>query len=110
MSPRLKLRLIDAEKLKRKIKYVSKTYGVSELTRNKLLNAVDDSIVNGGSENQGNWIITPNGVGRNINTGEMSMSYKCDCNICGFHTGNQGLKFHYCPNCGAKMDGGNEDD
>lgn len=53
----------------------------------------------------GKWIITPNGMGRNINTGEMSYSYKCDCNICGFHTGNQGLKFHYCPNCGARMDG-----
>lgn len=33
--------------------------------------------------------------------------YKNECSICGF-VGEQW--YNYCPHCGAKMDGGNEDD
>ena len=57
----------------------------------------------------GRWLKTENGIRKNINTGEMVMAYMHDCSVCGWHTGNQGRNFNYCPNCGAKMDGGNED-
>ena len=30
------------------------------------------------------------------------------CSLCGVRKG-VGYVYHYCPNCGAKMDGGNED-
>ena len=53
----------------------------------------------------GRWLKTENGIRKNINTGEMVMAYMHDCSVCGWHTGNQGRNFNYCPNCGAKMDG-----
>ena len=31
----------------------------------------------------------------------------CKCSVCGYSNGRK--KSNYCPNCGAKMDGGNED-
>ena len=45
----------------------------------------------------GRWILT---------NGEDGLYY--DCSICG-HCAGRGRKSNYCPNCGAKMDGGNED-
>lgn len=34
-----------------------------------------------------------------------------ECSACGFqHYGTCISRYHYCPNCGAKMDGGKEDD
>lgn len=33
-----------------------------------------------------------------------------ECSVCGFqHYGTSISLYHYCPNCGAKMDGGNND-
>ena len=55
----------------------------------------------------GRWIKTDNGVRKNINTGRAVRVYLYDCSVCGWHTGNQGENFNYCPNCGARMDGGN---
>lgn len=37
-------------------------------------------------------------------TGEIVPVYECTCSVCGWKTGNQGMRFNYCPNCGAKMD------
>ena len=31
------------------------------------------------------------------------------CSLCGVHKG-AGYVYHYCPNCGAKMDGGKNDE
>ena len=38
-------------------------------------------------------------------------SWKVECSNCGFYICGLGdaYLFKYCPNCGAKMDGGNED-
>ena len=33
---------------------------------------------------------------------------KCECYFCDI-INNHHWFYHYCPNCGAKMDGGNED-
>lgn len=41
-----------------------------------------------------------------VRTGDMKRHYLYECPICGYHTGNQGGEFNYCPLCGAKMDGG----
>ena len=57
----------------------------------------------------GRWIKTDNGIRININTGEPFRAYLHDCSACGWHTGNQGSRFNYCPNCGAKMDGDKHD-
>ena len=103
------MRLIDADELFRKAtdiirdkENIYKDYAIVKAII--MADTVDSEPVR-----HGKWIKTPNEVRKNINTEKMMMCYKYDCNICGFHTGNQGLKFHYCPNCGTKMDGGISD-
>ena len=39
--------------------------------------------------------------------GDEPWLHGCCCSICGFTTAQD---YNYCPNCGAKMDGGVEDD
>lgn len=51
----------------------------------------------------GEWIKESMGMRKNINTGELVEKFYCDCSICGYHTGNQGTRFSFCPNCGADM-------
>ena len=51
----------------------------------------------------GEWIKTFKSMKLNLNTGELEPKYSCDCSICKWHTGNQGTRFNFCPNCGADM-------
>ena len=51
----------------------------------------------------GYWIKTDRGVLTNLETRQPMRVYACDCSCCGWHTGNQGIDFKYCPHCGAKM-------
>ena len=53
---------------------------------------------------KGKWEMTYKGMKKDVNTGLMISAYKCKCSVCGWETGNQGTRFRYCPNCGAKMD------
>ena len=53
---------------------------------------------------KGKWEITYKGKRKSVNTGLMISAYNCKCSVCGWETGNQGTRFNYCPNCGAKMD------
>ena len=48
--------------------------------------------------------MTYKGMRKDVNTGLMISAYNCKCSVCGWETGNQGTRFNYCPNCGAKMD------
>ena len=50
------------------------------------------------------WEMTYKGMRKDVNTGLMISAYNCKCSVCGWETGNQGTRFSYCPNCGAKMD------
>lgn len=44
--------------------------------------------------------------GRWVKTiGENGVTSACRCNLCGFEDNRYSL-LNYCPNCGAKMDGG----
>lgn len=52
---------------------------------------------------QGKWEMTYKGMIKDANTGLMIAAYNCKCSVCGWETGNQGTRFSYCPNCGAKM-------
>ena len=56
------------------------------------------------NHNKGKWEMTYKGKRKNVNTGLMISAYNCKCSVCGWVTGNQGTRFNYCPNCGAKMD------
>ena len=49
------------------------------------------------------WIKKSMGMRKDINTGKYIEKFSCDCPICGYHTGNQGARFNFCPNCGADM-------
>ena len=53
---------------------------------------------------KGKWEMTYKGKRKDVNTGLMISAYNCKCSVCGWQTGNQGTRFNYCPNCGAKMD------
>ena len=53
---------------------------------------------------KGKWEMTYKGMRKYVNTGLMITAYNCKCSVCGWVTGNQGTRFSYCPNCGAKMD------
>ena len=53
---------------------------------------------------KGKWEMTYKGMRKDVNTGLMITAYNCKCSVCGWQTGNQGTRFNYCPNCGAKMD------
>ena len=53
---------------------------------------------------KGKWEMTYKGMRKDVNTGLMISVYNCKCSVCGWETGNQGTRFNYCPNCGAKMD------
>lgn len=90
------MRLADAEKVKRKIKYIARTYGTSESTKNKLLNAVDDSIVDAAPVRHGRLVNSNN---------PCYFEFSC----CGAKVDKTiTLKFDYCYHCGAKMDGGED--
>ena len=56
------------------------------------------------NHNKGKWEMTYKGKRKDVNTGLMISAYNCKCSVCGWVTGNQGTRFNYCPNCGAKMD------
>ena len=56
------------------------------------------------NHNKGKWEMTYKGKRKDVNTGLMISAYNCKCYVCGWETGNQGTRFNYCPNCGAKMD------
>ena len=56
------------------------------------------------NHNKGKWEMTYKGKRKDVNTGLMIAAYNCKCSVCGWETGNQGTRFNYCPNCGAKMD------
>ena len=53
---------------------------------------------------KGKWEMTHKGKRKDVNTGLMISAYNCKFSVCGWETGNQGTRFNYCPNCGAKMD------
>lgn len=53
---------------------------------------------------KGKWEMTFKGMKKDMNTSLMISAYNCKCSVCGWETGNQGTRFNYCPNCGAKMD------
>ena len=56
------------------------------------------------NHNKGKWEMTYKGKRKDVNTGLMISAYNCKCSVCGWETGNQGTRFNYCTNCGAKMD------
>lgn len=52
--------------------------------------------------------VAPVRHGRWVQTKAPFMNECEDCSVCGYRT-VWGHRYNYCPNCGAKMDGGNDD-
>lgn len=57
---------------------------------------------------RGKWIIEDKGLATNANTWKVERKFSYKCNMCGYHTGNQGKYFNFCPECGADMRGEKE--
>ena len=53
--------------------------------------------------------VAPVRHGRWVPTKAPFMNECEDCSVCGYRT-VWGHRYNYCPNCGAKMDGGNSDE
>lgn len=89
---------VDKQKVKKKLQYIFKTYGVSDVLRNKINKALDVSAADMVEVRHGEWSM-------DYDTG----SYVLSCSLCGEHywiEREDDHKPNYCPNCGAKMDGG----
>lgn len=94
-------RYIDAEKSKKKLQYIFKTYGVSDVIRNKINNALSDSTADVVEVVHAYWKetthITVSKRAREIH------SKLYNCSNCDAPNGRK--KSSYCHWCGAKMDG-----
>ena len=94
-------RLIDADKLIEE-GWILERHGES----NKLIGVksiADVPTVEAKEVVHGEWVKTFRYMRENINTGKLEPVYSCDCPICKWHTGNQGTRFNFCPNCEADM-------
>lgn len=75
-----------------------------ESAKTIIMEAAEEYVQDKNAGNNGKWNKNYKGNARVINTGEMISVYECTCSVCGWKTGNQGMRFNYCLNCGAKMD------
>ena len=57
-----------------------------------------------------NWIKTYRGKRYDEFHDCINSIWACDCSECGFHTGQQGINFKYCPSCGSRMENVTRDD
>lgn len=98
------MKLIDADKLKPKIKYIAKSYGMGIFTKEKLLDAIDKCAIEVEPVRRGKW----QEISSVKNIGECNIPIsKCSCcglSCCDILNNNE--LYNYCPNCGARMDGG----
>ena len=53
--------------------------------------------------------VAPVVYGRGIEQEKYTFGTMYDCSICGNRILDNGHSWNYCPNCGAKMDGGDND-
>nr|DAV36524.1 MAG TPA: Putative toxin VapC6 domain, ZN ribbon domain [Caudoviricetes sp.] len=83
------MRLLDADKLKPKIKYIAKSYGMGAFTKEKLLDAIDKCAIEAEPVRHGEWVF-----------GEFDIPH---CSECGTEIAPHEIS-QYCPFCGAKMD------
>lgn len=95
------MRLVDADKLKQELKKLPIMSNWGEAFMPILID--EQPTVEAVPVVHGEWIKESMGMRKNINTGELVEKFHCDCSICGYHTGNQGTRFNFCPNCGSDM-------
>lgn len=87
------MRLIDADKLERK-EFYGNEYCFDYVDAEDIDNA---PTVNAVEVVHGRWVPT-----------KVPFMNECeDCSVCGYRT-VWGHRYNYCPNCGAKMDGGED--
>lgn len=106
------LKYIEYKKFIRKLNYICKTYGVPKLIVEKIKKAISDSFATDVVEVvHGEWVenITyhnANSLFREygFDVAETLLYHTCSCcNALGSNS------FNYCPHCGAKMDGENNE-
>ena len=85
--------LIDLKKLNKKLNYIFKTYGVSEVIKKKVYEAVEKSTIQP--------TIDPVKHGKWKYDEDVKALY---CGCCGIFAQPQ-RKTNYCPHCGADMRG-----
>lgn len=101
-------RYIDEQKAKKKLRYIFKIYGVSDVIRNKINDALSNSTADVAEVKHGEWIYH-----------ECVSSYDgaisgYSCSVCSAFVNEEVFEsdeFHkdFCGHCGAKMDGERRD-
>lgn len=100
------MRLIDADAMNEKLFYKQLGGKDTLITAECAFNMINEQpTVEAKPVVHGEWDKTFRYMRENINTGKLEPVYSCDCPICTYHTGNQGVRFNFCPNCGADMRG-----
>ena len=87
---------VDYEKAMKKIQYIVKTYGLSNVISDKIENALNKSTADVVEVKHGKW------------KQPLHVLYRVNCSLCGYeHYVGAFYQYamNYCPNCGAKMDG-----
>ena len=98
------MRMIEADKVIPLVRLLLLFHPNAERIVEDMQAVVDSHTIEAEPVRHGRWIKTENGMRENLNTRTVIPVCFHDCSICGWHTGNQGQHFNYCPNCGAKMD------
>ena len=95
------MRLIDADAMKKFIKDVAKGSGSFRPLYNAFVNIIDRSpTIDAVPVVHGRWINRTKNI-RGL------YDYRYDCSVCQHIFWYGGIEtFNYCPECGAKMDGG----
>lgn len=94
------MRLLDADKLKPKIKYIAKSYGMGAFTKEKLLDAIDKCAIEAEPVQHGHWVKIK---GRYHSSTDGRHGNVQQCSVCG-ELSPCGYGTLYCAICGAKMD------
>lgn len=92
-------RYIDADKLKSKIKYIAKSYGMGTFTKEKLLDAIDKCAIEAEPVRHGHWSTWEDKFPGKIPKKKNKLGVFCS--ECELHADNMST---YCPHCGARMD------
>ena len=107
-----KEKYVKLSDVKKKLNYIYRTYGVSPQMKQTISNALTripyaikgelETVLEAVPVRHGEWLYN-----------DMCLPNCAECSECGWKSsvsGDEISSCHYCPNCGARMDGGKNND